>query len=94
VDYANRIYAIPFGYGTCYRNSKEFGVEGNAAYYFDDSNPKYPLIIITATKKIKKGHEIVLTSTEEDFENEVRPGQFEYDKGYEPYHSIKSVRIA
>ena len=94
IDYARRIYAIPFGYGTCYRNSQEYGVDGNASYYFDSSNPQFPCIVIVATKRIKKGHEIVLLSTDEDFENEIKPGQFEYNQGVEPYYAIKSARIA
>ena len=94
IDITRRIHAIPFGYGIYYRNSKQFGLEGNATYTFDASNPNYPMILIVATKRIRKGHEIVLESTDEDFENEIKPGQFDYNNRFDPYTSVKSIKIA
>ena len=94
VDITKRIHAIPFGYGIYYRNSKEFGLEGNASYTFDTTDPKCPMIVIVATKRIKKGNEIILTSTDEDFENEIKDGQFDYNNRFDPYTSVKTIKIA
>ena len=52
------------------------------------------MILIVATKRIRKGHEIVLESTDEDFENEIKPGQFDYNNRFDPYTSVKSIKIA
>lgn len=93
IDLMKRIHAIPFGYGIYYRNSKQFGLEGNATYEFDASNPKFPTIVIIATKRIRKGHEIVLESTDVDFENEMKPGQFDYSSNYNPYTSVKTIKV-
>ena len=49
---------------------------------------------IYAINNIKKGNEIVLLSDESDFANEVKPGQFEYDRDEVPFRSVKNVRIA
>ena len=93
IDKGKGIYAIPFGYASFYRNSKSCNVEPNADYeYVDDPNGSY--INIFAINNIKKGHEIVLISDESDFANEVKPGQFEYNRDEVPFRSVKNVRIA
>lgn len=93
IDKPNGIYAIPFGYASFYRNSKSCNVEPNADYeYVDDLNGSY--IKIFAVKNIRKGHEIVLVAEDSDFVNELKPGQFEYDKDEVPFRSVKNVRIA
>lgn len=70
-------YVIPLGYANCYRNSVETGELPNADYIFDPNKGK-PYINIFATRKIKKGSEIVLKADESDFENVIKKGQFDY----------------
>lgn len=92
IDSEKKIYAIPFGYASYYRNSKEIGIEPNADYELIPSET--PTIRIFATANIKKGTEIVLVSDDIDFENEIRPGQFNYEPDKtEPYLSIKNFKI-
>ena len=93
IDKSKGIYAIPFGYASFYRDSKTCNLEPNADYeYVDDPSGSY--IKIYAINNIKKGNEIVLLSDESDFANEVKPGQFEYDRDEVPFLSVKNVRIA
>ena len=93
IDKPNGIYAIPFGYASFYRNSKECNIDANADYeYVDDPNGSY--IKIYAIRNIRKGHEIVLVADDSDFENEIKPGQFEYYRNEVPFRSVKNVRIA
>lgn len=93
IDSSKRIFAIPFGYGLYYRNSKEFGVEPNACYRYDDTDPNHPYIVIVALQRIRKDHEVVLESTDEDFENEIKPGQFSYRQGPEMFYSPGSIKV-
>lgn len=94
IDKKRGVYAIPFGYASFYRNSKDCNVEPNAEYeYVEDGDGKK--IRIFATRNIKKGHEIVLYAEDDDFQNEIKPGQFDYStKEIEPYYAVKNVRIA
>ena len=94
IDKPKGIYAIPFGYASFYRNNKSSVQEPNADYeYIDDNGDKY--IRIFATRNIRKGREIILSTDETDFMNEIKPGQFDYTKReIEPYYSVKNVRIA
>lgn len=93
IDKRNGIYAIPFGYASFYRNSNECNIDPNADYeYIDDESGNY--IRIFSTKNIKKNHEIVLDSNELLYDNEIKPGQFEYDAGPEPFYSVKNIKIA
>ena len=93
IDKGKGIYAIPFGYASFYRNSKSCNVEPNADYeYVDDPNGSY--INIFAINNIKKGNEIVLVADDSDFANEIKPGQFEYNRDEVPFRSVKNVRIA
>lgn len=93
IDKGKGIYAIPFGYASFYRNSKSCNVEPNADYeYVDDPNGSY--IKIFAINNIKKGNEIVLVADDSDFANEIKPGQFEYNRDEVPFRSVKNVRIA
>lgn len=91
IDSEKRIYAIPFGYASYYRNSKDAGLEGNADYELIPSDE--PTIRIFATSKIRKNNEIILISDETDFENEIRPGQFEYEPNRSEYIAIKNFRL-
>lgn len=92
IDSEKGIYAIPFGYASYYRNSKESGVEPNADYELIPSDT--PTIRIYATSNIRKGNEIILISDDIDFENEIRPDQFNYEPDKtEPYLSIKNFKI-
>ena len=93
IDKGKGIYAIPFGYASFYRNSKSCNVEPNADYeYVDDPNGSY--INIFAINNSKKGNEIVLVADDSDFANEIKPGQFEYNRDEVPFRSVKNVRIA
>ena len=47
-----------------------------------------------AAELAAKGHEIVLAADDSDFENEIKPGQFEYYRNEVPFRSVKNVRIA
>ena len=92
IDSEKRIYAIPFGYASYYRNSKETTLSPNADYELIPN--EHPTIRIYATSNIKKGQEIVLVAEDEDFQNEIKPGQFEYHNGgEEPYHVVKNYKI-
>lgn len=92
IDPAKRIYGIPFGYASYYRNSKDVTLDGNADYEFIPSDT--PSIKIYVTSNIKKGEEIILHATDDDFQNEIKPGQFQYDKnGDEPYMVVKNYRV-
>lgn len=93
VDEDNHTYAIPFGYASFYRNSKECNVNPNLNYEYVNSKEN-PCIRIFATKNIRKGHEMVLFAEESDFENEINPSQFKYDTGTEPFVAVKNVVIA
>ena len=92
IDSDKNIYAIPFGYASYYRNSKDTGIEPNADYELIPSDT--PTIRIYATSNIRKGNEIILISDDIDFENEIRPDQFNYEPNKtEPYLSIKNFKI-
>ena len=92
IDTDNHIHAIPFGYALYYRNSKDSGLDGNVDYVLD--NTETPTIKIFATNNIKKGNEIILISTDDDFENEIKPTQFNYAPNKpEPYLSIKNFKL-
>ena len=94
IDEPKGIYAIPFGYASFYRNNRTAVQEPNADYeYVDDKGDRY--IKIYATRNIRKGNEIILSTDDNDFVNEIKPGQFDYTKReIEPYYSVKNVRIA
>lgn len=91
IDTEKRIYGIPFGYALYYRNSKDTGLDGNADYELIPSDE--PTIRIFATTKIKKNSEIILNSDEMDFENEIKPGQFEYEPNRSEYVAIKNFKL-
>lgn len=91
IDSEKQIYAIPFGYASYYRNSKETGLDANADYELIPSDE--PTIRIFATSKIRKHNEIILFSDETDFENEIKPGQFEYEPNRSEYIAIKNFKL-
>ena len=94
IDKAKGIYAIPFGYASFYRNSKNCNTEPNAQYEYIE-NGSESIIRIYAIRNIRRGHEIVLEVEESDFQNEIKPGMFDYSKQeIEPYYSVKNVKIA
>ena len=71
IDKGKGIYALPLGYALCYRNSMEIPYlsEGNISYDFNlDTNE----ITFTAIKDIRKGEELVIDATEDDFANEIQ----------------------
>ena len=90
VDKGKGIYALPLGYAVCYRNSKDSGLGGNIDYEFDEESRSIKLYAI---KKIKKGSELIINAEDEDFGNEIRPGQFEYRQGPEPIYSTSNIKI-
>ena len=92
IDKGKGIYALPLGYALCYRNSMEIPYlsEGNISYDFNlDTNE----ITFTAIKDIRKGEELVIDATEDDFANEIQPGQFQYKQGPDPIYSTKNIKI-
>ena len=94
IDQKRGLYAVPFGYATFYRNSLECKKEPNAEYEVvltDDIKDSY--IKIKATKRIRKGDEIILSSDESDFVNEIKPGQFEYEEDGKKYVSTKNFKF-
>lgn len=92
VDKGKGIYALPLGYALCYRNSVEIPHSngGNLEYSFDMDNNT---ITFTATRDIRKGEELVITATDDDFANEIQPGQFQYQQGPDPIYSTKNIKI-
>ena len=91
IDRTKGLYAVPFGYASYYRNSKESGLEPNASYTFDLGTD---FIQICADVNISKGDEIILMARDEDFGNEIKPGQFEYKYGQnEPYSHINKCKL-
>lgn len=92
VDKGKGIYALPLGYALCYRNSVEIPHSngGNLEYSFDMDNNT---ITFTATRDIRKGEELVITATDDDFANEIQPGQFQYQEGPDPIYSTKNIKI-
>ena len=92
VDKGKGIYALPLGYALCYRNSMEIPRldSGNIEYSFDDEVNE---ITFTAIKNINKGEELVIDATEDDFANEIQPGQFQYKQGPDPIYSTKNIVI-
>lgn len=92
IDKGKGIYALPLGLALCYRNSMEIPYldEGNITYDFNlDTNE----ITFTAIKNIRKGEELVIDATEEDFANEIQPGQFQYREGPDPIYSTRNIKI-
>lgn len=93
LDEQRGIYAVPFGYASFYRNSKDIGGDSNSDYeYVIGNTPEESYIKIYSTKPIRKGEEIVLHSDETDFENEIKPGQFKYDND-NSYVSTKKFKM-
>ena len=92
VDKGKGIYALPLGYALCYRNSVEIPHSngGNLEYSFDMDNNT---ITFTATRDIRKGEELVISATDDDFANEIQPGQFQYQEGPDPIYSTKNIKI-
>jgi len=90
IDKPKGIYALPIGYSTCYRNSSESGKDGNIIYEYNDR--KHTLKFISC-KNIKKNDELILSVTDDDFENVVKRGQLEYYRGLEPLETISAARI-
>lgn len=89
IDSVRRTFAIPFGKAIFYRNSKQFGIEPNAFYEYNDVKGS-PFINIIAFKKINKGDEIVLRSDDTDFENDIMISRVN-PRGYVSTKSFKIV---
>lgn len=92
IDKGKGIYALPLGYALCYRNSMEVPHldAGNISYDFDTDNNT---ITFTAIRDIRKNEELVIDATEDDFANEIQPGQFQYKEGSDPIYSTKNIKI-
>ena len=92
IDKGKGIYALPLGYALCYRNSMEVPHldAGNISYDFDTDNNT---ITFTAIRDIRKNEELVIDATEDDFANEIQPGQFQYKEGPDPIYSTKNIKI-
>jgi len=90
IDKGKGVYALPLGYALCYRNSMQLPNSngGNIEYEFDSDNNE---IIFTAIRNIRKGEELVISATEDDFANEIQPGQFQYKQGPDPIYSTKNI---
>ena len=81
---------MPLGYAICYRNSKATNLPGNVEYEFDESSN---MLIFKAIAPIKKGNEVIIDATDEDFANVIKPGQFKYEQGVEPVYRTKNIKI-
>jgi hypothetical protein len=92
VDRSKNMFCIPFGNAVFYRTSFDTRREPNATYTFDVDSPN-PTITIIATTRIHCGDEIILNATEEDFQNEMHPTDFQYRCGTDPVYSVKSFKI-
>ena len=90
VDKGKGLYALPLGYAVCYRNSKESGIPGNIEYEFDFDSRSIKFYALT---RIKKGAELIIDASEEDFGNEIKPGQFQYQQGPEPIYKVSNIKI-
>jgi hypothetical protein len=90
IDKGKGLYALPLGYAVCYRNSKESGIPGNIDYEFDFDSRSIKLYAIT---RINMGAEWIVHASEEDCDNEIKPGQFQYDQGPEPIYRVSNIKI-
>jgi hypothetical protein len=90
IDTNKGIYALPLGYAICYRNSMESGLPGNIEYNFDEASN---MMVFTAITSIKKGNELIIDATDDDFANVIKPGQFKYEQGVEPIYRTKNFKI-
>lgn len=90
IDLKKGIYALPLGYGVCYRNSVDSGIKGNIDYdFFEDSNT----LVFTALSNIKKGTELIIKADEKDFANVIKPGQFKYDQDVDTIYRVKDYKF-
>lgn len=95
IDIDGRVYAIPFGYASYYRDRKSSPSEPNATYEYDGTSPDDPIIKIIAIKPIKKGTEIVLDiSDEEYYDNELTADTFRYPGNCSVMYSVKNFKFA
>lgn len=76
IDTEQGIYAFPLGNALCYRNSDEAGAAGNITYEFDTDTD---CLVFTAIKKIKRGDELILQVSDEDYINELKPHQLKFN---------------
>lgn len=89
IDTERGLYAFPLGNALCYRNSNEADVPGNMTYEFDDDSD---CLIFTASRKIRRGDELILCVSDKDYINELKPHQLKnHDQNMEKY--TKNVRF-
>lgn len=95
IDIDGRVYAIPFGYASYYRDRKTSTSEPNATYEYDGNNPNDPMIKIISIRPIKKGSEIVLDIPDEDYyDNEITADAFKYPGNCSVMYSVKNFKFA
>lgn len=90
LDPEKDLYGLPLGYAVCYRNSKDTPSEPNVKYYYDEDNNT---LVFTATKPIKRGMELIIDASDDDFANELNASQFNYEPGLEPIYTTKNYKI-
>lgn len=90
IDQAKGIYAFPLGNALCYRNSDEAGRTGNITYEYDESSD---CLVFSALRCIRKGDELILQVTSDDFANELKPNQFRYEQGPDVVYTTKNIKI-
>lgn len=78
------VHGIPLGYVSCYRTKHNSGLEGNVDYELD---PETLNVTITAKKNIKRGQELILNTTDNDFANEYTDNKFNYKPGVDPIYT-------
>lgn len=77
LDKKERIFGLPLGHAICYRNDMDAkGLEGNVRYEYNENDGT---ITIIATRRIRKGNELLFHAEESDFANELHPYDFRYD---------------
>ena len=90
IDMKKGIYAFPLGNALCYRNSDEAARPGNIVYEYDDTTE---CLVFTAVKRIRKGEELILQVTSDDYANALKPGQFKYDNEPDVVYTTKNIQI-
>ena len=80
------VYGIPLGYVSCYRTMYSTSQAGNVEYELDPVDMR---VTIKALKNIRKGQELILTTNDTDFANELNPDKFNYRPGIEPIYTAE-----
>lgn len=91
IDTERGVYGFPLGNALCYRNSDEASTEGNMDYMYDTDTD---CLVFTAVTRIKKGDELILQVTSQDYANTLKPNQFKYYDDFGSANRTKNIHIA